>query len=795
MTIYLVGDCSKIHFQHNIENGALFGHGTSEGPAGCRLIKGLLKSVASRCPPVIELFDTRPHDGRRHFVPKGRQLSRIKKTVTVGERSNGHRSAVLCNMDSETLSVETHINDNGPSGISAPLVQKKKSDILCVFLNLPHAENNDFVSNLILIDEFLSKMSKQKTEFGDVVVCATLSNIKRLRQQKLEGLNKLLNRKDVYAQLITDVTCFREKAYIISKGLTWEKTFFEIQEMTKCNLDGTYTDSVAEIEDFDEVIVRFGIDGAFHIHNGERGDDLVGYSSEQKENRQTGRIEEKVRSRYDGFYFDPLVFEGELESEYRGSVSCQSEVFCASLILDRLDGMVPTETTDPISRAIIAVRRNYLNGYKTFSGRVKGVDPFVVFDRKYVLTRGINAEFQPFSILVETQKSDPDDEDRRKSLTFYERITSLNYESAHKREDAVVRVVRPLAEKVARKGLRAAAEEGFSVASFGKLQTIDRREIENLRSIYRRIVEFISETSSQKPLSLAVFGPPGCGKSFSVKQLIEELSKSNKTVFSKAPHEINVSQLSSASELAAAFQSVRSDVIAGRIPIVFIDEFDSDYPGGAGEKWFKYFLAPMQDGVFRDDVASHAIGKVIFVFAGGTAPSYKEFDHLMRSKPDGFFENQKVPDFLSRLSGYIDVSGPNSRSVNKQSKVTADEAEKTNDETAKIADEAAIVSDTVDFLAPIRRAILLRSIAKSARSNIFSGNELKIDERLLRALLNTGELHMRHGARSLESIIMMSTLSDAFEFNQSHLPPNHMLNMHVDASVFHQLISGFKDEN
>ena len=145
---------------------------------------------------------------------------------------------------------------------------------------------------------------------------------------------------------------------------------------------------------------------------------------------------------------------------------------------------------------------------------------------------------------------------------------------------------------------------------------------------------------------------------------------------------------------------------------------------------------------------------------------------------EGFYETQKVPDFLSRLSGYIDVSGPNSRSLTEQHKSSADEAAETD--------------DPVDFLAPIRRAILLRSIAQSARPNIFSGNELKIDKPLLSALLNTGKLQMKHGARSLESIIMMSALSDAREFSQSHLPPDHMLNMHVDAAALHRLISSFE---
>ena len=102
-------------------------------------------------------------------------------------------------------------------------------------------------------------------------------------------------------------------------------------------------------------------------------------------------------------------------------------------------------------------------------------------------------------------------------------------------------------------------------------------------------------------------------------------------------------------------------------------------------------------------------------------------------------------------------------------------------------------SDPVDFLAPIRRAILLRSIAKGARPNLFDGENFNIDRPLLRALLNTKNLRLKHGARSLESVITMSSLSDTREFSQSNLPPDHMLNMHIQAEELHALIAGYEE--
>jgi len=642
MTIFLLGERSSTKFQLQTSGRDRFGAGESSGFAGCELVKELIVATKNPEVDVVEVLNKFDSQRDHAYLPKDANVNHAIRSVDVAERANGHRSAVLCNSGKELISVECKANPTGPSRLKVPKVLRKNSDILCIFATLPEQNNSWGASNLALVDQILGEMKDQKGPFGQVVVSATLPNLKTLRSKPFKNLEALLKRSDVSSTLITNIGDFREKACIVSKGLTWEKTFFELQNLTKCDLNGDYDPSVSEISGFDDVIVRIGIDGACHIHNQDKDEGLVGFVSERKTKPKTSKETEKIRSRYDGFYFDPLVFEGELEATFDGEVSCQDEVFCASLILDWLDERDPKKSPDPIRRAIVAVRRNFLNGYKKFSGEIKGVDPFVVFDRKYVLTRGINVEFQPVSVLVETEELVQDDKDWRQSLTFYERITSLDYDSPSIREDAVVKIVRPLAEKIAIHGLRAASEEGFGVATFGNLQTIDRREIENLRSVYKRILEFVEEEKSQKPLSLAVFGPPGCGKSFSVKQLIKELSKSKPDVFSKETHEINIAQLSDPGELVSAFQAVRSDVIAGQMPIVFIDEFDSDAPGPEGNKWFKYFLAPMQDGTFRDDVSSHAIGKVIFVFAGGTAPSYRRFEAAM--KENGTHSSRNSPE-------------------------------------------------------------------------------------------------------------------------------------------------------
>ena len=310
------------------------------------------------------------------------------------------------------------------------------------------------------------------------------------------------------------------------------------------------------------------------------------------------------------------------------------------------------------------------------------------------------------------------------------------------------------------------ALHGVPYQSFGKLLTMDRKEIESLRNLRQLIWNYKEDTKASKPLSIAVFGPPGSGKSFGIKQIAKGiLGKDNE------PLEFNLSQFSDPKDLIGALHQVRDAVLSGTTPLVFWDEFDSK-----GYLWLQYLLAPMQDGAFQEGQLTHPIGKCIFVFAGGTSWDYENFgpqepdkelkedDAVYEKKKDAWahFKLLKGPDFLSRLSGYLNVLGPNPRSAWKE------ELEKW-------------IPQEDDDCFPLRRAILLRAMYGLRGDTLF-----KIDPGLLSAFMEIPRY--KHGARSMEKILEQAKQRGrGGRLRRSDLPPAALLELHADYDRFMEI--------
>ena len=303
-------------------------------------------------------------------------------------------------------------------------------------------------------------------------------------------------------------------------------------------------------------------------------------------------------------------------------------------------------------------------------------------------------------------------------------------------------------------------------ARYGNYLTVDREEIERINSIRSLILAYQENLKDHRPLSLTVFGPPGSGKSFAIKELAAELFGARKAIL-----EFNLSQFQSVHDLHTAFHQVRDASVQGQIPLVFWDEFDTAL-GGHPLGWLKEFLAPMQDAKFQAGSLTHPFGKAIFVFAGGTCPDLQSFDKSNdhdEAKKDQF-RAVKGPDFISRLRGFVNIKGPNpvARTAQEGNSALAEESPPMAKEPAE-----------QDVAHLIRRAVLLRSVLERSYPHLVDQKTgmAAISTSVIRGFLRVKEF--LHGARSLEAIVNMSALTHAQHFGVAELPAADLLRLHV----------------
>ncbi|MEW6426889.1 MAG: AAA family ATPase [Thermodesulfobacteriota bacterium] len=200
--------------------------------------------------------------------------------------------------------------------------------------------------------------------------------------------------------------------------------------------------------------------------------------------------------------------------------------------------------------------------------------------------------------------------------------------------------------------------EELRIFSVGKLRTTDPAEMEPVITLQNVMDSYVTREQVQRPLCIGVFGPPGSGKSFAVKEVARVIGRR----FERDPFEFfefNMTQFAGPEEINAAIDAIRASVAKGKVPIVFWDEFDcryNDHEFG----YLRYFLPSMQDGVTYVHGVPYNIGRSIFVFAGGVKVNWDAMESLLHEGgPDSLklIKTLKIPDFMSRLRVVLDIDG------------------------------------------------------------------------------------------------------------------------------------------
>ncbi|MGD9721764.1 MAG: AAA family ATPase [Pirellulales bacterium] len=527
-------------------------------------------------------------------------------------------------------------------------------------------------------------------------------------------------------------------ALAISTGLSWERTaqdtIFELRRNA----------NYRRLLDFGQVVVRYGVTGALHIAR--RGDRDWSYA----------------------LHFDPAHHDRAwTDPDGNGIVLGCGSVFTATIVqmltkkcyeqeelpsIADLQASISEALPQCLLRCQALFHASY--GHTVQDAAVLSKINWLPND---LYSRSV-ATTTPFSIA------------KAEVPPVQLRSWSILSQSAQTRIGRVARdIVRTGVDKTLNQQTVAGEDDDTVIAPvlvFGKVSetgkderiiVVDRREIEGFRAIQKLIeshIESTKEGKNTRPLSLAVFGPPGAGKSFAVKAIIKNIGGIHNKLKILDPY--NVAQFSDISSLNAAFAEVSRSSLE-QTPVAFFDEFDC-----ASEEeelgWLKLFLAPMEDGVFL----GNSVKTAILVFAGGTSATFASFSLEGRSSSDAqwlAFSKAKGPDFVSRLRGHLNIVGVNP-------------------------------ADPEDELYLIRRAIMVRSVL-SQLQDLGPTDVAQIDRHMLRAVLHVPEY--RHGGRAVRTLLQ-SCQSNSGAISVSAVPPTHQLNMLVDGKAFLDLMMNVSSE-
>jgi len=195
----------------------------------------------------------------------------------------------------------------------------------------------------------------------------------------------------------------------------------------------------------------------------------------------------------------------------------------------------------------------------------------------------------------------------------------------------------------------------------GNYVTLDWQHRQDILRIIYQIKQYAEDDTRRRPLNIIMQAEPGSGKSHMVDCLAQKIDTRHATAVN-----FNMASLQSIDDLTQPLDAVRNLKVVDRLPILFLDEFDSNPDN------FSMLLPLMWDGELQISHRNLMLGKLVIILAG----SGKNIEQVMRSAkamqtvPDA--KETKLVDLLSRINGgeleipgLETVSGERDRRIDK----------------------------------------------------------------------------------------------------------------------------------
>jgi hypothetical protein len=179
-----------------------------------------------------------------------------------------------------------------------------------------------------------------------------------------------------------------------------------------------------------------------------------------------------------------------------------------------------------------------------------------------------------------------------------------------------------------------------STLLLGRYVTLDWPHYNAIRRVRFEISRYAEDRTRRRPLNIVMQAEPGSGKSHLVKCLAASLGS-----HSAAAVDYNMASLQSIEDLVQPLDAVRNLKVQDRLPILFLDEFDSD-PGR-----YPLLLPLLWDGELNIAHRNLKLGKLVVILAGSGQVISAAMAAAKGMQATVAVEDGKLIDLLSRING------------------------------------------------------------------------------------------------------------------------------------------------
>jgi hypothetical protein len=175
--------------------------------------------------------------------------------------------------------------------------------------------------------------------------------------------------------------------------------------------------------------------------------------------------------------------------------------------------------------------------------------------------------------------------------------------------------------------------------------TLDSNHIKQISTFIETVRRYIDDTSQKRPLNFLMLASPGAGKSHFIKCIAASLQSDNLSAIT-----FNMAGLQRNEDLSPPLDAARNLKVEDRIPLLFLDEFDSK------ESNIALLLPLLWDGELNLGQRELKLGKVVIVLAGSDPSLPTTMDHARTMRVETAIANGRNPkliDLLSRVNGGV----------------------------------------------------------------------------------------------------------------------------------------------